>query len=278
MTGASSSRCGESFPTPSRHPPRTARRARPSPGPALLSPPRSTPAAGRAPDSAGLMGELPTEPEPAQLHKRTQSDPELTPSKPKPPRGRHPVRAIRPGLPERTRDCTRTGDRRRAPATVRTMPPAGALRLRDDGGRHCGCGPVDGEGGELSSRLPSTQASHSRPGFWGPGRSSSRALHLGPRSLPRYHSVWVDGRRDDSGVGSALRWSGARLSRRGAWEVTAAAARRRVLSTENGAGRPRLSRHQKLQMETLGAIGFRQNAAETNPRDSVKRSGIIRFI
>lgn len=78
----------------------------------------------------------------------------------------------------------------------RCNPSGGSERTSE--GPSCDCRPVRGAGGELSSRLLPTQASHSRPGLWGPGRSSSRALRLGPRSLPRYHSVWVGGRRDDS--------------------------------------------------------------------------------
>lgn len=70
------------------------------------------------------------------------------------------------------------------------------------GGRPCGCGPVCGGGGVLSSRLPSTQASHSGPGFWGPGRSSSRALHAFARRFI-FNAV----------VGSGLRRANGSMSR-----------------------------------------------------------------
>lgn len=63
-------------------------------------------------------------------------------------------------------------------ATLKAVPPAGALRLRDGGGAVRECRPSCGVRGELPSRLPSTQAEPSRRGPWRPGRSYSGALHL----------------------------------------------------------------------------------------------------
>ncbi|MEU3772381.1 endonuclease domain-containing protein [Streptomyces sp. NPDC032472] len=75
------------------------------------------------------------------------------------------------------------------------MPPAGALRLRDDRGQSCGCRSVRGTGGELSSRLPSTQASRADTG---PGvqvvRPAGRSTWTpGPAPAPRTCGSMADG-------------------------------------------------------------------------------------
>jgi hypothetical protein len=67
---------------------------------------------------------------------------------------------------------------------LKTMPPAGALRLRDGGDRtRVPAGGVWRWG--LPSRLPSTQAEPSRHGTGRPGRSYSGALHLDARHRAR---------------------------------------------------------------------------------------------
>lgn len=67
-------------------------------------------------------------------------------------------------------------------ATVRTMPPAGALRLQDGRGAVRECRHIVASVWEFPSRLPSTQAEPGRRGPWRPSRSYSGALHLDARN------------------------------------------------------------------------------------------------
>lgn len=79
------------------------------------------------------------------------------------------------------------------------MPPAGALRLRDGGGRRAGAGWFVVEVGGGAPIPPAIDPGKpSRRGPWRPGRSSSWALHLDARARACSTSVWVDGRRDGS--------------------------------------------------------------------------------
>ncbi len=65
------------------------------------------------------------------------------------------------------------------------VPPAGALRLRDERGAVRECRRSSGVRWVLSSRLPSTQAEPSSRSPWRPGRSYGGALHLDARDHAR---------------------------------------------------------------------------------------------
>jgi hypothetical protein len=73
----------------------------------------------------------------------------------------------------------------RRPVTVRAVPPAGALRLRDGGGAVRECRHIVASVRMLPSRPPSTQAAPSRRGPWRSGRSFNGALHLDARNHAR---------------------------------------------------------------------------------------------